>query len=188
MAEIWGAAIMVGGAVLQGVSASKKAKADREAANEDRRAGTKDEVVFGAIADQFRREQDDYLNQVQRKRKERGLDEFRKFSTVTQYNPGYVNTNRIQVGEEPSIANLIARTKAADTILNPPKPKKKKKSLVSKLLDPAGINDEIGIARYGSLSGAISGISDKRTGAGEIDTSAQAAYEAELEKARGVIG
>lgn len=89
MAEIWGAAIMVGGGIIAGIGAEKKDKADKAFA----KAQTKDEARYSAILSQFEKDQDYYLSQKMRADKKRGLDEFRKFSTVSQFAPGYTNTN-----------------------------------------------------------------------------------------------
>lgn len=109
MAEIWGAAIAAVGAIAGGVAASKKAKADRKAASADAKAATKDEAIYGSILSQFEAEQDDYYNQLGRQRKERGLDQFRNFSTVSSFAPSYAgDTSRIVVPNKPNIQNLIA--------------------------------------------------------------------------------
>lgn len=108
MAEIWGAAIAVGGAVISGVAASKKAKEDRAAATSDRKAATKDEAIYGSILSQFEAEQDDYYNQLDRSRKQRGLDQFRSFNTVSSFAPQYAGDNpRIVVPNRPNINTLI---------------------------------------------------------------------------------
>lgn len=108
MAEIWGAAIAVGGAVISGVAASKKAKEDRAAATSDRKAATKDEAIYGSILSQFEAQQDDYYNQLNRQRKQRGLDQFRSFNTVSSFAPEYAgDSSRIVVPTQPDINALI---------------------------------------------------------------------------------
>lgn len=108
MAEIWGAAIALGGSVISGVAASKKAKADRAAATSDRKAATRDEAIYGSILSQFESEQEDYQNQLNRSRKQRGLDQFRNFNTVNSFAPDYAgDTSRIVVPNRPDINKLI---------------------------------------------------------------------------------
>lgn len=110
MAEIWGAAIAAAGAIASGVAASKKAKADRKAASADQKAATKDEAIYGSILSQFEAEQEDYYNQLGRQRKQRGLDQFREFSTVSSFAPSYSgDNNRIVLPDRPDIQNLIAQ-------------------------------------------------------------------------------
>lgn len=108
MAEIWGAAIAVGGAVISGISAQKKAKADRKAATEDRKAATKEDAIYGSILSKFEAQQDDYYDQLNRQRKQRGLDQFRSFNTVSSFAPNYAGDNsRIVVPDQPDINKLI---------------------------------------------------------------------------------
>lgn len=114
MAEIWGAAIAAGGAIISGVAASKKAKDDRKAASEDRKAATKEEALYSSILSQFEAEQDDYYSQLSRQRKQRGLDQFRSFNTVSSFAPEYAgDSSRIVVPERPDINVLLANAAAA---------------------------------------------------------------------------
>jgi hypothetical protein len=89
MAEIWGAAIMVGGAVLSAQAAKKKAAQDKKDGKEMTLEGAK----YGAMQSQFESEQEHYYNQLEKQERLRGLDEFRKFSTVNQFAPQYANSN-----------------------------------------------------------------------------------------------
>lgn len=115
MAEIWGAAIAVGGSIISGIAASKKAKQDRENAKEDNKEMTENDARFGAIASQFNAEQDYYYEQLKRKNKQRGLDQFRQFSTVNQFAPNFVGgNNTITLPEKPNINNLIAANKPVE--------------------------------------------------------------------------
>lgn len=93
MAEIWGAAIAVGGAVISGYAKNKQADKDRKNAVSDAKAATKDEAKWSSILSQFNAEQDYYYQQLNRKNKERGLAEFRKFNTMSSFAPGYTQTN-----------------------------------------------------------------------------------------------
>lgn len=93
MAEIWGAAIAVGGAVISGYAQSKEKKADRKAASSEARAATKDEAKWSAILSRFEKQDDYYYQQLNRQNKQRGLAEFRKFTTTDSFAPEYQNTN-----------------------------------------------------------------------------------------------
>lgn len=134
MAEIWGAAIAAGGAILGGIAASKKAKQEREAAREDAKEMTENDARFGAILSQFNAEQDYYYQQLQRKSKQRGLDQFRQFSTVNQFAPNFVGgNNTIALPNKPDINALIkANTPVAETTAAPAK-KKSKSGLITVL-------------------------------------------------------
>ncbi len=133
MAEIWGAAIAVGGAVVSGIAAEKKAKNDRKNANEDRRAATKEEAQYGSVISRFDAEQEDYFNQLNRSRKQRGLDQFRQFSTMNQIAPNYTETNRIVVPNRPDVNAIINEVVPPET----PQVKGKGKSTWEKI-DPIG--------------------------------------------------
>lgn len=134
MAEIWGAAIAVGGAVI---SASAKAKQDDKNASRDAanaRAATRDEAKYSSILSQFENQQAYYYNQLNRQNKQRGLAEFRKFNNVASYAPGYtqdVNTG-IVVPDAPDA------TKILDNVKDDQKQAKAKRSLMDKLGNPAG--------------------------------------------------
>ena len=107
MAEIWGAAIAVGGAVISGVAKSKQAKEDRKNANADAKAANADEAKWGSLMSQFESENEYRMEQMRRRDKQRGLDEFRKFSTVSQFAPQYTQDSKgIVVPEVRTMAQL----------------------------------------------------------------------------------
>lgn len=109
MAEIWGAAIAAGGALLSGVAASKKAKQDAKNAKENTREMTENDARYSAILSQFNAEQEDYYKQLDRQRKQRGLEQFKQFSTMSQFAPGAATSgNTIVVPNKPNISELIA--------------------------------------------------------------------------------
>lgn len=109
MAEIWGAAIAVGGAVISGVAKSKQAKEDRKNANADAKAANADEAKWGSLVTQFESENEYRMEQVRRRDKQRGLDEFRKFSTVNRFAPEYTQTHQgVVVPEARTMAQLTA--------------------------------------------------------------------------------
>lgn len=135
MAEIWGAAIAVGGAVISGVAAQKKAKADRAAANQDRAAATRESTLYEGVLSSFDREQDDYYNQLNRQRKQRGLDTFKQFNTVRNFSPNYTPPvqQEIVVPQRPDIAaNLDAAIRLDEANKNA------KQSQLNRGIDGAG--------------------------------------------------
>lgn len=107
MAEIWGAAIAIGGAAI---SAYGKNKAEKQA-SKDAKVATKDEAKYQGILSQFEKEQDYYYNQLERKNRVRGLDQFKQFSNIGKFAPGYKTADTTPiVPEKPDI----------DKMLNPP--------------------------------------------------------------------
>ena len=124
MAEIWGAAIQAGGAILGGVAQSKKAKEDRKNSKVDER----DAAMYSGILSKFEADQDYYFDRLNKKNTERGLDQFRAYNTV-----GNPNENRIVVPDRPDI-NTYLPAMPVNT-----KKKKKKKGLLGKITDPLGL-------------------------------------------------
>lgn len=91
--------VQAAGAVL-GAFGSGGAK--KKAAKEDFKNQTKlneQEGVIGRQNTAYAMELEDYYKQLDRAEKLRGLDEFRKFSTVSQFAPQYTNTNPNPVRE-----------------------------------------------------------------------------------------
>lgn len=123
MAEIWGAAIAAGGAILGGVAQSKKAKQDKA----DAKIATRDEAMYAGIMSKFEADQDYYFDRLAKKNTERGLDQFRAYNTQ-----GQPNDARIVVPDRPDINTYLPALPA-------PKPKKKKKGLLGKISDPLGL-------------------------------------------------
>ena len=120
MAEIWGAAIAVGGAVISGYAKSKQEKAARKNANSDAKAANKDEAKWSSLVSAFEKEQDYRYDQLARQNKQRGLDEFRKFNTVNQFAPEYSQTYQgIQVPESKTMSDLEAEYNKDEAINNP---------------------------------------------------------------------
>lgn len=131
MAEIWASAA---GAVITGYAASKKAKSDRKAAKEDRKEMTRDDAKYSSILSRFEAEQEDYYNQLNRQRKQRGLAQFRQFSTVNQFAPQYLGDNtEIVVPERPDINKIMDEVDPQEN----PVQRAKGKSTLEKI-DPLG--------------------------------------------------
>lgn len=129
MAEIWGAAIMVGGAVMSAQAAKKKDAKDRK----ENRVDSKNAAKYEGVLSQFNAEQDYYYQQKQRQETMRGLDEFKKFSGMNRIDPNYVNQNTGPVmPEKPDLMKML-------DAVDPPKVagSKNGKSTLEKL-DPLG--------------------------------------------------
>lgn len=139
MAEGWiGAAVAIGGAMIKGYSDGKAAE---EAAAEGKLQNKKD-YAFDALKGDRDAERQDYYNQLQRERKQRGLAELRKFSTVSAFAPDYRQDVSVEAGPAPSVTDYIDKLNAIDKLMS--EPKKKKKGIFEKLSDPLGIGDKIG--------------------------------------------
>lgn len=136
MAEIWkAAAITVGGSIVSGIASSKKAREDRKNAKEDRKEMTRDDAKYSSILSRFEAEQEDYYNQLNRQRKQRGLAQFRQFSTVNQFAPQYLGDNtEIVVPERPDINKLMDEVDPQEAQGATTNSAKGKSSLVGKIL------------------------------------------------------
>lgn len=132
--EGWvGAAAMIGGSVISGMAASKKAKQDRKNAKEDSKEMTEREARYQAVLSQFDAEQNDYYNQLNRQRKQRGLDQFRQFSTMGQFAPGAASSdNTIVLPNKPDIGALI-KANVPEEQQSAPAKKKSKSGLITAL-------------------------------------------------------
>lgn len=138
MGEVWGAAIMVVGSVVAGKAAEKKAKADQK----HDVAMTAEESKLASQRTGYERALEDYYTQKQRARTQRGLDQFRQFSTMSEFAPGYnINSEqRIDEGEAPNYNTF-------DPDYDPNAPaqeaeapaRKKGRSIHKKLADPLGL-------------------------------------------------
>lgn len=116
------------------MAASKKAKQDRANAKEDTKEMTENDARFGAISSQFEAEQADYYNQLNRQRKQRGLDQFRQFSTMSQFAPEAAGgNNTIALPNRPDINALIKANTPAEEQAAPAGKKKSKSGLITVL-------------------------------------------------------
>lgn len=89
MAELWvAAAVTVVGGAVAGYGAQKKAEAERKASREDNKEMTEREAKLNAQASGYERALEDYYTQKARFDQQRGLDQYRQFSTMGQFAPG----------------------------------------------------------------------------------------------------
>ena len=139
MAEIWGAAIAVGGAALSGYAKSKQEKEARKNANSDAKAANKDEAKWSSLVSAFEKEQDYRYEQMNRQNKQRGLEEFRKFNTVNQFAPEYSQTYQgIQVPNAKTVSDFEAEYNAVDAVNNPATTGSKSGKSTLEKIDPLG--------------------------------------------------
>lgn len=134
MAEIWGAAIAVGGSLISGYASKKSADKAADKAASNARAATRDEALYSGLLSQFQNEDEYRFQQMNRQNKERGLAEFRKFNNVQAYAPNYtqdVNTG-IKVPDKVDIASMLPSQDQGGG-------GKKKRSLLDKLGNPLGL-------------------------------------------------
>lgn len=88
MAEIWVAAVVtVGGGIISGIGAEKKDKKDKKFQSAEEKENDLREGRLGAQQTGYEMALEDFYNQKDRFEKQRGLDQFRQFSTVGNYNP-----------------------------------------------------------------------------------------------------
>lgn len=168
----WAIAAKVAGSLFSAAASKKKAKEDKEDAKENTLAS----LGYSALKSQYDAQLDDYYTQLGKKRKERGLDQFRQFSTLNQFAPNYINTNRVVVGEMPSIADLLTKGKAVETLTSEA-PTKKKGLLES-------------ISGFAPWDQAIGRATDKLFGTDKNKENAQAAadYLRQQEEAKKALG
>ena len=110
---------LVGG-LLSGKSAEKKAKREAAFKAKEDRALMADEAKYGAVNTLFQSKLEDYMSQLQRSRKQRGLDQFRSFSAMQQIAPGYSESGGIVVPQAPTIGDFNTQVQLAG-ISNPTK-------------------------------------------------------------------
>lgn len=99
---VGGAAVTVIGGALSDKSANKASKRqlaqDRFLQQEESRLGRQDTI--------FNKQVEEHYTQKERARRQRGLDEFRKFSTVQDFAPEYQDTSqRVAIPVLPGISS-----------------------------------------------------------------------------------
>lgn len=111
MAELWvAAAVTVVGGAVAGYGAQKKAEAERKANREDNKEMTEREAKLSAQASGYERALEDYYTQKSRFDQQRGLDQYRKFSTMGQFAPGIDDTGgRVVMPEAPDYNNYAVK-------------------------------------------------------------------------------
>lgn len=131
MGEIWGAAIAVGGSMLAAKGKKKEKEADQAYDREMTEEGARNQARLAG----FEAELGDYYNQLNRQRKQRGLDNIRQFSQLGRIAPEYQQVSQ-PIGNlsKPDPESVLP--KAAEEV---PAQASKKKSIHKKLLDPLGL-------------------------------------------------
>lgn len=134
MAEVWAAAaISVVGGVMAGKAAEKKDKSDKA----HQEAMTKEESALAAQRTGYERALEDFYTQKERARKQRGLDQFRQFNSMSRVSPGYdINSEvRINEGEAPNYNTFDPDYNPNATEVDPATGQKNSKSLLDKRKD-----------------------------------------------------
>lgn len=134
MGEVWAAAVAtVAGGVIAGKAAEKKDKGDKA----HQQAMTREESALAAQRTGYESALEEWYTQRQRQRTQRGLDQFRQFSTVNQFAPQYDAGSEVRIdpGEAPKYDDYapdsLTQEQAAE--------QKRKRSLPEKLFDPLGL-------------------------------------------------
>lgn len=106
----WPAIIAAGAQILGGIMGGKgkekQDKANKAYESAETRALESDKAKYNAIDTLFQNKVADYQSQLQRQRKQRGLDQFRSFNTMQQIAPGYSESGGIVVPREPTIGDF----------------------------------------------------------------------------------
>lgn len=85
MGEIWAAAaITIGGGIISGIGQEKKDKSDKKFSKEEREAMARDTAQQTG----YEYALEDFYNEKRRYNAQRGLDQYRQFSTTQNYAPG----------------------------------------------------------------------------------------------------
>lgn len=122
MGEVWIAAVVtVGGGIISGMGAEKKDKADKKFQSAEEKENDLREGRLGAQATGYEMALEDFYNQKDRFEKQRGLDQFRQFSTVGNYNPAAADDSatRLAAPVTPQY-NQFATDAGGEVIAQPP--------------------------------------------------------------------
>lgn len=132
MAEIWvAAAVTVGGGIIAGIGQEKKDKNDKKYNSAEREANARDtaqQTGYEAALENF-------YNERARYEKQRGLDQYRQFSTMQNYAPN-VNDQGGRVAA-PAMPQYNEFAPTAATTTTTANPSKGGKSFLEKI-DPLG--------------------------------------------------
>lgn len=136
MGEVWvAAAVTVVGGAVAGYGAQKKAEAERKANRQDSKEMTEREGRLNAQASGYEAALEDYYNQKARYDQQRGLDQYRQFSTMGQFAPGVDDQGgRVVMPQSPDYNNFEVEVPEEE---KQQKGGKKGKSIIEKL-DPLG--------------------------------------------------
>jgi hypothetical protein len=135
MAEIWGAAIAAGGAFLSARGRKGEKEADQE---HDARMSREDARNRAGLA-LFEGELADYYSQLNRQRKQRGLDNIRQFSQLSRIAPEYAQVSQgIVVPDKPSIDAILPADGKDPAKPNPTTPTNTPTTKPLQLITPGG--------------------------------------------------
>lgn len=131
MGEVWAAAVAAGGAYMSYKGQQKQAEKDREYNTQM----TEEAARNNARLAKFEGELSDYYSQLNRARKQRGLDNIRQFSQLGRIAPEYQQTSQPIANPTAPDPEAVLPKKEEDV----PAQASKKKSIHKKLLDPLGL-------------------------------------------------
>lgn len=130
MSEVWvAAAVGVAGSVASGMAAEKKDKSDKA----HDAAMTKDESRYAAQRTSHEMALEDFYTQKERAKKQRGLDQYRQFSTMQESNPNYNPATEPRI-EDPTMPKYADFDETPKDI-----PNKQTKKRSKSFLDPLGL-------------------------------------------------
>lgn len=131
MSEVWAVAVATGGAYMSSKGQQKQAEKDREYNTQM----TEEAARNNARLAKFEGELSDYYSQLNRARKQRGLDNIRQFSQLGRIAPEYQQTSQPITNPTAPDPEAVLPKKEEST----PAPSKKSGGLANKLLDPLGL-------------------------------------------------
>lgn len=130
MGEIWAAAAVT---VVGGAIAGRGAQKEKEGDQRHDKEMTRESARWNAELSSFERQQEDYYQQMNRRRKQRGLDNFRQFSRVSNFAPQYQQSSGVvEVGEKPVAAEVFKEPEQNNVARGG-------RSTLSKIVDPLGL-------------------------------------------------
>ena len=104
----WSAALQIGGGLLKGVGAAKSTQAANREAAAAQKALSLQQAQHSLESNAFNAELQDYYSQLDRKRKQRGLSQFRQFSSLGGFAPDYAEKGGIELPEKPSTVGVLS--------------------------------------------------------------------------------
>lgn len=104
----WTKALQVGGSLLKGIGGAKSAQAAAREKSAAEKAMALQQAQHSLESNAFNAELQDYYSQLDRKRKQRGLSQFRQFSSLGGFAPDYVEKGGIELPEKPSTVGVLS--------------------------------------------------------------------------------
>lgn len=134
--SIWGAAIGAGVSLLGGIKASNDAKDNAKVAKAENKESAIRQAGLDALDADYTNQWNEYTAYRKAAAKDRGMAEFRKFSTVGEFAPNYSQDYQREVINKPSLDNYMSQVgQVANTASGmSPTPSRGKGGILSKVV------------------------------------------------------